>query len=123
VGQLDLRELSVHQDGCKKRSLSFLTHFVDRAKPSKRVPCLILLDNHESHLSGYSLSYIKENGIVMLSIPHKLQPLDRSVLNPFKKYIISACYSWMVSNAVKTMILCDMLSTVLTNNASRVFFF
>jgi hypothetical protein len=48
------------------------------------------LDNHESHLSIEVLDYAKDNGVVMLSFPphcgHQLQPLDRTVFGPFKKY-------------------------------------
>lgn len=67
----------------------------------------MLLDNHDSHLSIEGLNYSKENGITILSFPshcsHKLQPLDRSVYGPLKKYISSAFDSWMVNNPGKTM--------------------
>ena len=64
----------------------FLKHFVHYARCTKERPCLLILDNHESHLSIDGLTYAKENGVVMLSLPphcsHRLQPLDRSVYGP-----------------------------------------
>ena len=51
---------------------------------------LIIFDNHESHISIDSINLAKGNGIVLLIFPphtsHKLQPLDRTVYGPFKKY-------------------------------------
>ena len=43
----------------------------------------------------------------MLSFPphcsHKLQPLDRTVYGPFKKYYNSACGNWMFNHPGRTM--------------------
>ena len=47
----------------------------------------------------------------MLSFPphfsHKLQPLDRSVYGPFKRYVNSASDSWMKSHPGKPMTIYD----------------
>ena len=92
----------------------FLKHFVEFAKCTKERPCLLLLDNHDLHLSIGGLSYAKDNGISMLSFPphcsHRLQPLDRSVhvYGPMKKYINSASDSWILNNPVKTMTIYDI---------------
>lgn len=87
--------------------VDYLKHFVSHVRCSKTKPVLLLLDNHDSHLSIEGLNYSKENGITILSFPphcsHKLQPLDRSVYGPLKKYISSAFDSWMVKNHGKTM--------------------
>lgn len=87
--------------------LLFLEHFKKQAKPSLEQKCLLLLDNHESHLSIKSLDFCKNNGIVLLSFPphctHKLQPLDRAVFGPFKKMINAASDNWMLTNPGKTM--------------------
>uniref|UniRef100_A0A4W5LHY5 HTH CENPB-type domain-containing protein n=1 Tax=Hucho hucho TaxID=62062 RepID=A0A4W5LHY5_9TELE len=40
--------------------VDFLKHFVEHTKCSKEKPCLLLLDNHESHLSIDGLSYAKD---------------------------------------------------------------
>ncbi|KAB0790292.1 hypothetical protein PPYR_15372 [Photinus pyralis] len=87
--------------------LTFVQHLVTTVKSTKESPILLLLDNHESHLSIPALNYAKDNGVVMLSFPphcsHKLQPLDRSVFGPLKKYINSGCASWLKTNPGKTI--------------------
>ena len=68
-------------------------------------PVLLLLDNHDSHLSIEVLDYAKDHGIVMLSFPphcsHRMQPLDRTVYGPFKKHYNSTLREWMVDNPGK----------------------
>ena len=85
----------------------FLKHFVNHAKPDKDDPVLLILDNHDSHLSIEALNFCKESGIILLSLPphtsHKLQPLDRGVYGPFKKAVNSVCDSWMLNNPGQTM--------------------
>ena len=70
--------------------LNFLKHFVEHVCCTHEKPCLLLLDNLELHICIKGLDFVKENGIVMLSFPpqcsHRLQPLDRSIYGPFKKY-------------------------------------
>jgi len=85
----------------------FLKYFHAHAKYSIEKPVLLLLDNHSSRLSIESLNYAKENGIVMLSFPphcsHKLQPLDRTIFGPFKKYVNSIYDAWILNNPNHTM--------------------
>jgi DDE superfamily endonuclease len=75
--------------------VKFLVHFVCFVKCSSSSPVLLLMDNHDSHVSLPAIQYAKENGIVMLTFPphcsHKLQPLDRSVYGPMKKYYNTSC--------------------------------
>lgn len=82
--------------------LKFMEHFVKHVHCSKEHPCLVLIDNHSSHLSYHVIDYCKDNGITLLSFPahcsHKLQPLDRTVYGPFKKYVNSACDGWVTTN-------------------------
>ena len=96
----------------------FLQHFVNNVKCSKEHPCHLLLDNHESHLSIEGVDYAKNNGITMLSFhphsSHRLQPLDRSVYGPFKKYVNNACDAWMVNHPGQTMTIYDIPSIVKT---------
>ena len=72
----------------------FIKHFIHHAKPSQDRPVLLLLDNHNSHLSVEAIDLCKQSGVVLLSFPphcsHKLQPLDRNVYGPFKKFVNSA---------------------------------
>ena len=59
-----------------------------------------------------NMDYCKDHGIVLLTLQphnsHRLQPLDRSVYGPLKKYINSACDSWMKANPGKTMLIYDI---------------
>ena len=94
----------------------FMEHFVKHVRPSKDNRVLLLLDNHESHLTASTISYAKESGIILLSFPphcsHKLQPLDRTVYGPLKKYVSAAQESWLRSNPGKIMTIYDTPSVV-----------
>jgi len=60
------------------------------------------------------IDFCREVGIVLLSFPphcsHKLQPLDRSVYGPFKKYINQNMTSWMTNNTGKRITIYDVAS-------------
>ncbi|CAG2199907.1 unnamed protein product [Mytilus edulis] len=92
--------------------LIFLQHFVKHTKPSTSHPVLLLLDNHNSHLAVTILAFAKLNGIVMLSFPphcsHKLQPLDRTVYGPLKRYVATAQDCWLRNNPGKPMTIYDL---------------
>lgn len=92
--------------------LKFIKHFHGHVRSTKENPCLLVLDNHESHLSIEVLNFCKENGIVMVSFPphtsHRLQPLDRSVYGPFKKFYFAAVDDWMINNPGKTVTIYDI---------------
>lgn len=82
--------------------LQWMNHFIQHVKCSPVEPVLLLLDNHESHVSYDCLDLAKRSGITVLSFPphcsHKLQPLDRSVYGPLKRYYNAACDDWLASN-------------------------
>ena len=67
-----------------------MKHFVSHAKPSVDHPVLLLMDNHASHISFETITFAKENFLILLTFPphcsHRLQPLDVSVFGPFKYY-------------------------------------
>jgi DDE superfamily endonuclease len=94
----------------------FMRHFVKYAKPSTETPVLLLLDNHSSHLSIEAINYAKEHSIVMLSFPphcsHRLQPLDRSVYGPFKRFLSTAQDAWMRSHPGNPMTIYDLPSLI-----------
>ena len=96
--------------------LTYMKHFAAHVRPSRDDKALVLLDNHESHLSIDVLQYAKDSGIVMLSFPlhcsHKLQPLDRTVYGPLKRYYNAACDGWIVSNKGRTMSIYDIPAMV-----------
>lgn len=79
--------------------LDFMKHFQKHTKPSADHPVLLILDNHQSHISIDILDYAKEHHITILSFPphcsHALQPLDRSVFGPLKTYLNQAMDNWM----------------------------
>jgi len=56
-----------------------LKHFAGCVRCSPASP-VILIDNHDSHISLPVIDFAKEHGIIMVSFPphcsHKLQPLD-----------------------------------------------
>ena len=74
------------------------------------------MDNHDSHVSVPVIDYAKKNGIIMLTFPphcsHKLQPLDRSVYGPLKRYYNTACDAWMLENPGKPMTIYDVAGRV-----------
>ncbi|XP_065675600.1 uncharacterized protein LOC136091816 [Hydra vulgaris] len=86
---------SSHSSGWMKNFLKYIKHFYIHARCFNDGSCLVLIDNHSSHLDAAVLDFRKENGITLLSFPahcsHKLQPLSRSVYGPFKKFVNSAC--------------------------------
>lgn len=92
--------------------LAFMKHFVKHVNPSETNKVLILLDNHSSHLSISLIDYCRDNFITLLSFPphtsHRLQPLDRGVYGPFKKYFNNAADQWMKNNPGKRMTIYDL---------------
>lgn len=79
-----------------------MTHFVKITGSSKDNPCLLIVDNHDSHLAPEALNIAKDNGVTLLTIPphtsHKLQPLDVSVFGPLQTFYNAALDSWMLRN-------------------------
>lgn len=82
--------------------LEVLKHIVHHTKCTDDNKILLLLDNHESHISIEAIRYCKCNGIVLLSFPphttHRLQPLDVGVYAPFKTYLATAFNDWMLAH-------------------------
>lgn len=85
--------------------VEFLEHFKRNTGVSPTSPALLVMDNHESHLSITGLQFCIDNGIIVLTFPphcsHKLQPLDRSVFGPFKKAINTQCDYWITNHPGK----------------------
>ena len=92
--------------------LEYLQHIIrnTRCSPDHRI--LLIMDNHESHISLKAIDTAKANGIVLLTIPphtsHRLQPLDRSVYGPFKGAYNRAMDGWLRSNPGKTVTIYDI---------------
>ncbi|CAK9291938.1 unnamed protein product [Gordionus sp. m RMFG-2023] len=92
--------------------LIFLNHFAKHAKPAKDRKVLIILDNHISHQSIKAIDFCLEEGIILLTLPphctHKLQPLDKTVFGPLKRYYNSSVDSWMRNNSGKHFTIYDI---------------
>ena len=82
-----------------------LEHIKNHTNCTKDNKILLLLDNHESHVTVQGINYCRDNGIIMVSFPphtsHKLQPLDVGIYSPFKTYCAVAFNDWITSNPGK----------------------
>ncbi|CAH2095091.1 unnamed protein product [Euphydryas editha] len=82
-----------------------MKHFIKCSSTTPENPCLLIMDNHESHLSIEALDLAKQSGVVILTFhphtTHKLQPLDVGLMGPLKTYYYSALESWMLQNPGK----------------------
>lgn len=87
--------------------LKFMHHFAKHSKATPSSPVLLLLDNHDSHISVPVLDFCKESGIILLTFPphcsHKLQPLDLTVYGPLKNFYNTAVTDWLTCNPGKTV--------------------
>lgn len=75
-------------------------HFLNHVKPSATSPVLLVLDGHSSHTRNIELiDLARANNVQLLSLPphssHKIQPLDRTFMSPFKKYFSEEIRQWM----------------------------
>jgi hypothetical protein len=90
----------------------WLEHFMNVVKPTEDEPVLLILDNHETHLSIDVIDAAKERGVILVTIPphtsHKLQPLDVSVYSPFKRLYNRELDSWLVSHPAKTLTIYEL---------------
>ncbi|KAK9716927.1 DDE superfamily endonuclease [Popillia japonica] len=75
--------------------------FVKYSNPTTDNAVLLILDGHASHKELDVIEFARNNHIHMLSTPphttHKLQPLDRTFMKPFKSAYNDACAWWMRS--------------------------
>ena len=98
--------------------LEFLEHFVSHAKPTVDSKCLMLLDNHFSHIHGRAINFCKRNGIILLTFPphttHKLQPLDVSVFQSFKKAFNTAINAFTRRRPFEPITLAEVIELTAT---------
>lgn len=94
--------------------LIFVKHFSKHANPSETNKVLLILDNHSSHISIPVIDFCKDNHITLLTFPphtsHRLQPLDRGVFGPFKKYFNDGADHWMKNHPGKRLTIYDLPS-------------
>lgn len=84
----------------KELFLVWLTHFIEKVRPSKEKKVLLLLDGHASHTkNAEALTMARENGVIMLALPghttHRLQPLDVTFFKPLSTYYINEIETWL----------------------------
>ena len=75
---------------------TWFDHFCKFAKPSQDDSVLLLLDGQATHIKNLTLlKAAREQNVHILCFPlhtsHKLQPLDRSFINPFKTFYSQEC--------------------------------
>ena len=89
-----------------------IKHFIKFTNSSLENPSILIMDNHESHLSIEALDLAKSSGIHILTLhPHtsgKLQPLDVGIFGPFKTYYNAAIDSWMLQHPGKPVTIYDV---------------
>ncbi|XP_066946059.1 uncharacterized protein [Macrobrachium rosenbergii] len=94
----------IHPSGwmTSKNFLQVLQHFVINSRCSSDHKVLLIMDNHESHLSLEAINYAREHGLVILTLPpqtsNKLQPHDRAIFGPFKTYYNQGVNARMLEN-------------------------
>lgn len=90
----------------------YLQHFTTHVQCSQERKVLVLLDNHESHISIKSLDFSKKNGIILLTLPphcsHRLQPLDVSVFSSFKNACDLVAKEWMRNHPGRVITIYDI---------------
>ncbi|XP_031335285.1 tigger transposable element-derived protein 6-like [Photinus pyralis] len=86
--------------------IQVVKHFIKHTSSSVDNPSLLIMDNHQSHLSIQSIDLCKNSGVTILTIPphctNKLQPLDVGLLKPFQTFYSAALDSWMMAHPGQT---------------------
>lgn len=93
-----------------------MQHFIKHTCASSENPALLIMDNHESHLSIDALDLAKKSGVTILTLhPHttaKMQPLDVGLNSPFKTFYNSAVNSWLRRNPGKQLTIYNVAECV-----------
>ena len=89
-----------------------LAHIIKHVGCTKEKPAVLLMDNHESHLSLEVVEMARVNGLSIVTFPphcsHRLQPLDVSFYGPLKSYYKNAVGEWNLSNPGKRISIYDI---------------
>ena len=105
--------------------IKVMKHFITNARPSQDHQVVLIMDNHQSHLSYEALSLAKENFVHIITLPphtsNKTQPLDRTVFGPMKSHYNQLSNSWMMRNVGKLITIyqiAELAGTALTKAAT-----
>ena len=92
--------------------LEYIDFLAEKTRCSIDKKILVILDNHESHISLDVIDKSKEKGVILLTIPphtsHKLQPLDRTCYKSFKQAYNLAFDNFMRTNPGKKVTIYDI---------------
>lgn len=82
--------------------VDWLYHFKSFARPSATNQILLVLDNHECHISLAAYEFCKKNFIHVLKLPphssHRMQPLDLTFHGPLKTAYNKECEAHIVNH-------------------------
>ena len=105
--------------------IKVMKHFITNVRPSKDHQVVLIMDNHQSHLSYEALSLAKENFIHIVTLPphtsNETQPLDRTVFGPMKTHYNQLADSWMMRHVGKLITIyqiAELAGTALTKAAT-----
>ena len=105
--------------------IKVMKHFITNARPSQDHQVVLIMDNHQNHLSYEALSLAKENFVHIITMPlhtsNKTQPLDRTVFGPMKSHYNQLANSWMMRNVGKLITIyqiAELAGTALTKAAT-----
>lgn len=91
---------------------SWLDYFIKHTPTIKEHQTQLIVDSPASQICIEVTDKARDNGIVRVTFPlytsHKLQPLDRTVYVPMKRYFNTAYNDWQLSNPVKTIYIHDI---------------
>jgi hypothetical protein len=91
--------------------IKLLEHIMNHTNCNVSNKILLLLENHETHVSIDAIMYAREHGIVLLSFPphctHKMQPLDKGVYGTFKSKCKISFNDYILSNPGKPITIYD----------------
>ncbi|GFR60714.1 tigger transposable element-derived protein [Elysia marginata] len=92
--------------------LEVLKHFVKHARPTADHQVVLVMDNHESHVSLAARVYAKQNNVHIVTLTphtsHKTQPLDICIRAFLETYFNLACHSWCLANPGRPISIYDM---------------
>lgn len=85
--------------------LEWLNHFKKYTNPTPDEPVLLILDNHNSHISTAAIDFCVNNNIHLLTLPphcsHRVQPLDVTFFGPLKKKYQANCDDLIKTQGLK----------------------
>lgn len=83
----------------------WLKHFIKSCNARENPKTVLLLDNHESHISLDAFELCQSKRIILVSFAphtsHRCQPLDLTVYGPLKTAYYKRCTEWMNCNVGK----------------------